>query len=156
MLAPGATAHAQSAGFIDLGGGATIFLEGGAARGHVQMNGGAGLGKGFFLTFTPSVAFGGPGPLVQLPIGFEYDARVRGHLTIYPRLAFGGAIFTNTSPGGGATGAFLIEPALGVKVRLVGRWTLGMEPLCFPVYVSDAPGMPQVAYRFTGLTGFEL
>jgi len=137
-----------------------LELEAGIALDHA---------KNAYLTFTPQFEFGdlctgigrfgcgGRGSIttIIIPIGFQYDIEMPvKHLYIYPKIDLGLGIFTGGAVGAGTQGAFVLQPAFGIKYQLLKNLHIGGEPFSLPFFLGnkyDGFGAQYQIYLYAGI-----
>ncbi|HEY7957499.1 MAG: hypothetical protein ACHQ17_14025 [Polyangia bacterium] len=109
-----------------------------------------------YILFSPQLQIGSDVEQLLLSLGFQYDVRlpVRG-LYLTPRLLAGYApIFFSNLKTAGIFDLGFIEPAIGIKYVLRGRWSFGLTPFSLPIFFGASPSERVVVnYRLLASAG---
>ena len=109
-----------------------------------------------YLLFSSQVQLGSGVEQLMIALGFQYDVRlpVRG-LYLTPRLVAGYApIFFSGLNTTSILDTGFIEPAIGIKYVLRGRWSFGLTPFSLPIFFGASPSEKVVVnYRLLASAG---
>ena len=122
-------------------------------NGYLLASPGVEIGNYTYVPFRGSPAINDGLLLILAPLGFQYDIPLPlPGLYVYPRLMVGYAHARTLHDASTTAHLGLVEPAVGVKFVVRGRWNVAFEPLSLPVIFNG--GGAGVNYRLMFLFGF--